>query len=195
MHVRGATLQPPHFLALFIANTQILSIQKHCRWHIWCRGMCVWGAMRKTHIFVHYASQTSRYWVSKSTVAGIFDAEVCAFGAPRRNPRFSGILHFKHTHCWWHIWCAGMCAGGEPHYNPHIFWQLVYFCRCVRRVGRTYPEVPEDVHDVVVRRRMPLVGGAVCHCTRPWSGKEAVTQEDRRGRLIGPHQTYPIPSP
>ena len=44
----GAPRQNAQILALCISNTPILGIQKHCCWHIWCRGMRVWGATSKT---------------------------------------------------------------------------------------------------------------------------------------------------
>ena len=36
--------------------------------------------------------------ISKDTFAGIFGAEVCAFGAPHQEDTFLGIVQFKHTH-------------------------------------------------------------------------------------------------
>ena len=35
---------------------------------------------------------------SKNTFAAVFDAEVCALGAPRQHPTFFGIAHFEHPH-------------------------------------------------------------------------------------------------
>ena len=92
----GRHTKTAHFGALCISDRQILSIQKHCWLHIWYRGMCVWGATPKPHIFWHCAFQKNPYWVSENTVAGIFGAEVCVHGATRQTTTFFGIVHFKH---------------------------------------------------------------------------------------------------
>ena len=94
----GRHAKSAHFLVLCVSNIPILGIQKHCCWHIWCRGMRAWGATPKAHIFWYCAFQTAPCWVSKDTVAVIFGAEVCALGAPRQRRTFFGMVHFKHLH-------------------------------------------------------------------------------------------------
>ena len=93
----GATPKP-HFFGMCISNTPILGIQKHCCWHSWCAGMCAWDAAPKFHNFWHCAFQNPPHWASENTVAGIFVAEECTFGAPRQTLNFLGFVHFKHTH-------------------------------------------------------------------------------------------------
>ena len=150
----GRLAKTPIFLALRISNTPMLGIQKHFCWHIWCKGMRAWSAAPKTHSFLdqvksssfarlfvpvppqpyklwHSATKTPCSRVSKNTSACISGAPVCALRAPRQNPTFCGIAHFKHPnpgypkHFCWHIWSRGMRAwGAKP--KPHIFWHRAF---------------------------------------------------------------------
>ena len=96
MRAWGATPKMHLFLHRISNNPPILGIQKHLRWHIWCRGMHAWAATPKAHIFWHHALQTiPPSWVPKNTSAGRVGAEVCALGAPRQKRTCFGIVHFK----------------------------------------------------------------------------------------------------
>ena len=57
----GRHVETPQFLALSNSNTPILGIQKHSGWHIWCKGICVWGATSTPHDFWHCPFQTHPY--------------------------------------------------------------------------------------------------------------------------------------
>ena len=127
----GRHVETPQFLALCISNTPTLGIQKQCCWHVGCGGMCVWGAMSKSHNFCHCAFQTHTIQGSKNTVAGVFGAEVRVFGAPRRNPTFlplcisnTSILGIQ-KHCCWHVGCGGMCVWGATS-KPHNVWHCAF---------------------------------------------------------------------
>ena len=59
----GRHAKNAHCMALYISNTPIVGIQKHCCWHTWCRGTCVWGATPKQQIcgIVHFKQTHTRY--------------------------------------------------------------------------------------------------------------------------------------
>ena len=126
MRIWGATHKNTFFGIVNFIHTHT----RYCCWHVWCTGMCLWGATPKTHIFWHCAFQTHLYRPSKTTVGGILGAEVCVFGAP----------HQKHTfwHCEFHTYpypsknTAGgtfgvqaRAFGAPPH--KHTLFGIVHF--------------------------------------------------------------------
>ena len=54
----GRPVRTRDILAFCISKTPILCPQKHCCWHIWCRGMGVWGPTSKPHEFWPTAPHT-----------------------------------------------------------------------------------------------------------------------------------------
>ena len=109
----GRQVKTPRFLALSISNTPILCIQKHCSLHIWCAGMCDWGATHPRYpktLWLAYLVQKYGCW-----------------GRQVKTPRFLAlsisnipILGIQ-KHCFWHLWCRGMCVWGARS-KPHNFW-------------------------------------------------------------------------
>ena len=59
----GATGQKYTFFALCISTTPTIGVQKHCRWHIWCGGVCVRGATPKCTFFgmMHFKQTHTKY--------------------------------------------------------------------------------------------------------------------------------------